>query len=522
MRMRMTTGWGVAIAAAAAFAACSLHLDKSKIGAHDAGADSSSGGSAGSAGSPAGGSSGKGSGGKGSGGNGGAATGGKGGTGGTVAEAGTECDASSQCKTDAGCLQGTCENGNCSYQLCPVTQACTSSTCNTTTQTCSKPTKYTFRAGTINVDQALASSAANSVAAMGDYVFVATSSEIEAWRVTDPGAPVSVQVSPQPPFATSIVRLVSNDKRVLILGPKTSGNTFNVAWIDLPTDPTTTQIKTNSAHLQFADYYNSVYPADGDNFYLVKDDAANFFPSARLEPPLTNNATINLSGCAGLVGTDWTYGASGTRLIQYHVDASSGTPAPVFGFENNAGTSGSQYGGDQNLSADTGEVPGSRSAGRFESTYNGGLLWATNNVLPLPDGGTAKMSDSVMFYWLLLSGNDTTFNAKRSVAIEQYSPQYPENNVYAGRMAEIDSTTALVTAGFSGDPTGQTAVRVVKRSGDTLSVLPALSSEGNLITFPPGNIGVVAGRRFGFILAPPSNTVTPDTKIYIFDPNCTQ
>jgi hypothetical protein len=349
---------------------------------------------------------------------------------------------------------------------------------------------------------------------MGDFVFVGTASGLKAWQVNNPKAPVSIPVT-QPPFATSIARLVSNNKRVLILGPKTGGTTFNVAWIDLPTEAAPTQIQTHSVGLQFADSYSVGYPADGDNFFLVKNDPAAFYPSARVEPPLNDNDNVSLSPCNGLPSGAGIVGASGKRLIQFHIDTSAGPYQPVFGFQNDGGTATSQYGGDVNLSADTGEVS---LANRFESTYNGGLLWATNDILTL-DGGT-KVSKSVLLKWPLLNGSDTTFNGKRSVAIEEYPTQFSYFSAYSGPMAEIDSTTVLVTAAYASDPSGQTSVRAVKRSGDKLTVSPAPPSPGTIIAVPHTTLGVAAGRTFGYVLVPSSGSSPPDTKLYVFDPNC--
>ncbi len=492
MRVRTMVGWSAALGVAAAFAACSLHLDKSKIAGRDGGPDTSSGGSAGS----------------GSGG-----TSGSGGSGG-VMEAGSECDANAQCKSDAACIEGTCNNGNCVYQLCPVTQACTASSC--TSGSCSSPQPYGFAAGVINVGQNLGcgNSAERCIAAMGDYVFVGTTSGLKAWHVTNPKAPVAVPVPA--PFATSISLLVSNGKRVLVLASP-SGGTLNAAWIDLPTDPNPTQIPTNSAGLQFSDSYSTSYPADGDNFFLVKNDQINFYPSARLEPPLKDNDTVTLSACSGLPTGGYVVGASGTRLIQFRVDSSTGPFKPIFGFENDGGSATSQYGGDVDLSGDTGNVPTSVSAHLFESTYNGGLLWATNEIVNVDAG--IQEADAVVMRWPLLNAADTTFNGKRSVIIEQY-PLYSYNTLYAGRMAEINSTTVLVTAALSTN-TSQTSVRAVKRNGDTLSVTPAPPSPGYQVPVSPGSIGVAAGRTFGYVLVPnQAVSGTPDTKAYIFDPNC--
>ncbi len=494
MRMRMTIGWGAALLVAAGFAACSLNLDKSKMAGKDAGTDTSTGGNAGSSGS---------------GGNAGNA-----GSGGSVAEAGTECDASAQCKSDAACIQGTCNNGNCDYQLCPVTKACTASSCDQKTQTCSAPKTYGFSAGAIPVNQDLGcgNNAGNCVAAMGDYVFVGTASGLKAWQVTNPQAPVAIPVT-QPPFATSIARLVSNDKRVMILGPKTGGSTFNVAWIDLPTDPSPKSIATTSVGLQFSDSYSVSYPADGDNFFLVRNDPQNFFPTARLEPPLHDGDSVTLLPCNALPTGANIVAASGSRLVQYRTDSSGGTPQPVFGFQNAAGTTSSQYaqGAEANVSADTGDVYGGN---RFASTYNGGLLWETNNVVPVDGGG--HVSDSVVFYWPLLNGTDTTFNAKRSVVLEKYPTPYSLGALYAGPMAEIDSTTVLVTAAYTGDPT-QTSIRAVKRNGDKLTESAAVT-----LAVSHYSIGVAAGRTFGFMLVPSSGSSPPDTKVYVFDPNCAQ
>lgn len=514
MRMGTMIGWSAALGVTAAFAACSLHLDKSKIGRGGGGGSS---GSAGAGGTDAGPDTALG----GSAGGGTAGASGSGGSGGTI-EAGSECDASAQCKSDAACVVGTCNNGNCAYQLCPVTQACTGSSCDPNTQACTPPQPYGFSPGVIGVGQNLGCNniASRCIAAMGDYVFVGTTSGLKAWQVTNPQAPVSIPVNPQPPFGTTIDRLVSNGKRVLVLlSNATGGNTLSVVWIDLPTNANPTTIPTTGAALQFQDSYSWSYPADGDNFFLVKNDPTNSYPSARLEPPLKDGDSVALSPCGGLPTGANIVGASGTRLIQFRIDSSTGPFKPIFGFENAGGTQNSQYGGDADLSADTGNVPTDIGAHRFASTYNGGLLWATNEIVTVDAG--IQQADAVVVRWPLLNSADTTFNGKRSVVIQQY-PLYSYNTLYAGPMAQIDANTALVTAALPSN-TNQTLVRVVKRNGDTLSVTPALSSAGYQVPASLGSIGLAAGRRFAYLLVPnqaPSGS-TPDTAIKIFDPECT-
>lgn len=499
MRLTNRVRWFATIAALAAFSACQLNLDKSLIHQQRDGGLESSAGRGGVAGT---------SGSAGSSGTGGAsATGGTGGS-----DAGT-CATTADCKAGGGCVVGRCASGHCLYELCPSATACTARSCDTSSNQCGSAKSYGFLAGNINVGQALGcgNSAQRCIAAIGDYVFVGTENGLSAWRVTNPASPEPVSVV-EPPFAIEIQRLVSNNSRLLVLGPLRNGN-LSLAWIDLPSDPNASSITTNSQTVAFDPAgYDAVYPADSGAFFFVKNNPLTFSPAVRLSLPVQTGTSVSLYPSTSIPAGSTIVGASGSRLVSYRTDTTA-SPTAEFSFEQNAGTPSAQNAGETSH-PEAGDVPSSLSAHSFASGDDGSLLWVTNH-LTRTDGGLEE-ADAVVFRWPIV-GTSTTIKADRQVTLESYSSLFNENAGYAGPAALIDSTTALTTAADPNNPQGST-VHSVQRSGDTLTLgtghyaLPAAVSQ----------IGVAGGSTFGYVLLPSTAAppATPNPTVDIFAPGC--
>lgn len=478
--------WSAAGSLLAGFVACSLDLDEALLAKGDAGADSSLGGSSGT---------------------GGGASGGNGGTGGKILDSGGACDANAECETDGGCVEGRCSGGTCVYELCPVSTACTARACDTTTavNTCKAPEAFTFRAGTVTLPDAVGCSGVpgRCVAAMDDYVFVGTTSGLNAWRVLSPLAPEPVNVQ-SPSFA--ITRMVAIDNRLFILGPASAGK-LSIAWIDVPSDPLATDLTINSAGVNFSDTYAAAYPAAQDRMFLVQNDT--LFPAAYLPHPLTSQTTVTLYPSAGLVSGASVVAASGARLLAYLVDTSLGVYEPQLGFITAAGTSSAQAGA---LQAQTFEAPNSLSAHHFTSGYDGSVLWTTNRI---EGAAGSQETTGVVLRWPVI-GSSGSIDAGAEVVLASFNPT-GVNAALAGPSAVITPTLALATVAYPPDPQ-QTLVRSVSRSGSTLTL--GSETPPPVLPFPPSQIGVAANRRYGFVLTPPSQSPTTATTLHIFAPGC--
>lgn len=487
-RAMFTVVAGSAALVGASFGGCSLDLDESLIpdGGHDATSELASGGSAAKAGA--------------SGTDGGS---GKMGSGGTSSEAGS-CLGNADCPSQ-GCVQGSCVNGTCQYAICPGATACEARSCNAD-GTCGAAQTLAFHAGSFNVGQDLGcgGSVTRCFAAFGDYVLVGTADGgLLGWRVTDPLAPKPIAVD-SPPFA--ITELVQSEHRVLLIGPIASGK-LSIAWIDLPSDPALTTLTNRAVALTFTGAIDIALPAAGDAFFLVKYFAAEFYPAALLALPATG--TIAQYPSTGIAAGATIVASSGSRLVSFRVDGSSGAPVPVFSLENDAGTPNAQNAGELPLTA-AGEASTSLAAHAFTSGYEGSVLWSTNRIKRY-DGGQAA-ADAVVFRWPIL-GATGALGATRSVVVESYG-DYGIDEPRAGPSGLVDTSAAVVTAA---DPANiaQTAVRSVTRSGDTLT----LGAGRHVLPFAPTAIGVAAGRRYGYLLTP-STTTPSDAMVHVFAPAC--
>jgi len=490
MRRLLILG-GAAAVGAAAFAACSLDLDESLIDASDA----SLGGSAGVAGS--GGSAGVG---------GSSGTGATGGTGGVQGDAGP-CDADPQCQSDAACIEGRCAGGQCLYELCPSQAACEARSCDTTTSTCTQPTTFGFKAGTIELDDDIgcAGVASRCIAGFGDLVFVATSDgSLHAWRTTNPATPQKLTVD-APTFP--IARMVASETRLLLLSNVSAGK-LQLAWVDAPTDPKATSLTLTPAGVNFAGGVSATYPAGADSFLIVQNDANSFYPAALVQPPVPNNATVTQYPSTGLFPGSTIVASSGSRLVSYRVDSTGSPTVPKFTLIASAGTSNAQNSTEKDL---TFEAPTSLAAHYFHSGYEGSVLWSTNSVYPGDAGG--MLTTKVVLRWPF-TGSSNSVDESLEVDVATYSED-SWNVSRAGPLALIDPSTVLVTVEH---PAGNSQTRVipVTRSGNTLSLGSAQSD----LPFDVGSIGVAANRKVGFVLTPSSTAPALKTTLHIFAPAC--
>jgi len=365
-----------------------------------------------------------------------------------------------------------------------------------------------FHAGAWTIGQSLgcSGSAQRCLAAMGDYVFVGTSDGgLLGFRVTNPLAPEAIAVE-NPPFA--ITALVSNQSRILLIGPVLGGK-LSIAWLDLPSDPLIKSLKPAAAAVNFTGGIGAAYPAAQDGFFLVKSSASEFYPTALLTLP-TSAASLTQYPSTGIASGAAAVASSGARLVTYRTDAQRSTLSPNFSFENGAGTMNAQNGGERSLLGEAGEAPSDLAAHTFTSGYDGTLLWSTNRLRRAEAGGV--VSDAVVLRWPLINGT-SDFNGARAVAVESYS-DFGIDEHRAGPSALIDPQTALVTAA---DPAnvGQTSVRAVSRSADTLRQLGGR----HVLPLQIGQIGVSAGRRYGYVLTPATST-PPDVMLHVYAPSC--
>lgn len=497
-------------AAVFGFAACSLDLDEGLIGSQsDAGGDASagSGGSAASGGS--GGAAGSGATG-GGGANGGAAgTSGASGNGGSAGtpDAGL-CEEATECASQADeCLLAACIGGECLYEVCPPI-GCSGRFCGASGKCEMSATTYGFQAQQFSIGDAIGcgGNAGFCIAAFENLLFVGTNAQgLKAWDMTDPTTPRSIQVE-QPPFAIS--RLTSTGSRVVVQGP-TSGGKLSLAWYDRPASPKTETLDVKAAGVNFASAISATYPGADRSVFLVLNNASEFYPAARVTPPLTSSDTVTLLSSSTAAGAR-VIGSSGTRLVTFRTETGTGSFEPYFSFVRSAGTPQAQSDPEVNLHGATGEVATSSGAHQFASGHDGSLLWSTNILIR--DIDNTALATGVTLRWPLIDADSSSFDGAPRVDLEVY-PAQPYNTVLAGPVAWLNSTTAIATAANPAN-TNQTAVRMVKRNGAQLSLDPGRF----VLPFSTGQLGVVGGLRFGYVLA--ESGLLSGATVYVFAPGC--
>lgn len=481
------TSFGLTLAL---FAACKLDLDESLI----EGGDASLGGTGGADGG-------------GSGGTGGTGTGATGGTGGAQGDGGP-CDGDTQCKSDAACIEGRCAGGQCLYELCPTTQACQASSCDTTSSTCTAPTSYGFKAATIELDSDIGCSGAapRCVAGFGDLVFVVTSDgALNAWRTSNPATPQKLTVD-APTFP--IARMIASEDTLLLMSAVSAG-TLQLAWIKAPSDPKATSLSVSSAGVNLSGNVSATYPAGAGSFLLVYNDSTSFYPAALVTPPVPNQSTVTQYPSTGLAPGATIVAGSASRLLSYRVDSSASPVVAKMAIVTGAGTANAQTGTEKPLGV---EAPSSLGAHYFWTGYEGSVLWSTNKVVQ-DDAGTPKTS-AVVLRWPITAGADT-IDESLEVELAAYTVD-DWNVVRRGPVALVDPSTVLATTAAPVDPTAQTLVRSVTRSGTTLSVGTATST----LPFAVNSIGIAANRKAGFILTPSNTTPALKTTLHVFAPGC--
>lgn len=485
---------------AAGLASCNLGLDESLMSRGAAGSGASTGGTSG-----AGGASGAGAG----------SSGGSPGTGGTSG-AGSPCRESSDCPAN-GCYEGECVSNACVYSRCPTAATCEVRSCDEATNTCGAASPLGFHPGRIDLGQPFGcgGSPARCVAAFGDYLFAATDRGLVGWRITDPSHPEPLIVD-TPFFGTEITRLVATEGRLLVVGPARNSR-LNLAWLDPPSDPTSTKCEVTASGVTFTDGISYGLPGEPGSAFLVWNNP--LFPAAYLTPPTANDSTLAMQPSTGLATGANVIGSSGTRLVAFRVDTTD--PASFLGYfslETDAGTVNALASPEQAMTG-AGDVPDSTGAHFFASGLDGSVVWLTNHVAT-DAGAGVRYGDGVILRWPLLRHADS-FDDGVSAMVETYSPFDLNDGYHAGPLALVGERSVILTTGNPSDPKVQVNVYSATRD-DTKDPKLRRGSASFVLPHAARSLGVAGGERFGFVGTP--RTTTPpeaaDTTIHIFAPAC--
>ena len=428
------------------------------------------------------------------------------------------CNQDSDCKNASACVKAThCDLAIhlCGFDVCPVA-ACQSAACDTMANMCSVPASFGFHASSFKVTTGgvgCGGVASRCFAAAYPFVFVGTTNGVVAYQVGDPAnsAPPVVPVGGLP-FLPS--RIVSSGRRVYFIGNVVgSGPTYHlaIASLDVPQNPFVTAFAATTAFVGYPQpSAPEVFPSTNGAIFLVYPDSVKAWPTALVNAPIQDSSSISLLASPGIAMGASVVAASGSRLVTYHwADLTNGYMA-AFSFENGAGTSNAQNGGETTAS-DMGTI---YPQGFFAQGNDGSLLWsspATNT----PDGGAFNTAAARMT-WLVADDKATAFAETVKIDMETYAPPIPYGSSVSGPMAWIDAKTALVIAAAKQDPTKQTSVQIASRT-----MLPASLLPGRRYVLPVdvNHVGAAASGAFAYALAA-DDMMNQSATVHVFAPSC--
>ena len=453
------------------------------------------------------------------------------------------CTADVDCVAPNACYTAHCDLvlGACTYALCEAKgRACSAGHCDVAKSTCDAPQDYGLRTTRYEIGGATLgcpTSANDCFAAIYPFVFVGTTTDVVIVRADDLRATAFTAVnhggSPVPP-----ARIVASGRRLWILGAvqgTAPSYRLPLTWIDVPSDPTVASIAVQSTLVTwpFVDAVGFAAPDGG--VFLSSGDAAQGFPTVRMNPPFPSTPTVAVAnadaGPPSPKPTNPMYRVSappGSALV-----ASSGSRlvldrGAVVNLVTGAGTPSAQVDGDQAL------VPGfaAFSAPRFAQGPDGVVLLTAPIIAdgPPPD---CDCTTHEHLHWVLPNAVAKATDVNVAVDLEGYtSPrvgggvchQCNPNYVTLPSLATwLDAKTALLVAPSSGPPANQAvpAVRVVERdpiaSAPNRRFVPA-ATETPAGNFASDRIALASSNGFGYLLV--ASGAGTDVHLSIFDPRC--
>lgn len=458
------------------------------------------------------------------------------------APAPTACKVDADCIPPNGCYTGRCDVivGACAYARCETKgKACSAGTC-TAKLTCASDRDYNFVTTKYKLDSALGckASAQACIAAAFPFVLIGTKDETIALVVDDLLAPGPTKV-PVGGLRFRPAQLIASGRRVWILGEVTGGAPpyqLQVAWIDVPSDPTTASLVASSTTLAYPFPYYVVFPAPGGDLFLALNDASAGFPAARLTPPLpamptaavVNTpdagapppATVPMFRLASAPPNANLVASSGERLVIHRFGAQ------VVNLLSQPATAKVALGADLAL---TPAIPALVTP-HFGQGPDG-TVFTTGPVVadaPAPD---CNCGAHQRIEWTFPNAIATAVDVNQLADFEGYvSPQVPAglchqcNPTYVtlpSYGAWIDPKTVIVAAPATDPDRTLTSTRIVTR--DPLAAPGARHVKTAAGDVPPGNfatdrVAITSSAGFGYELLADSegNNLT----FSIFDPRC--
>ena len=220
------------------------------------------------------------------------------------------CARDVDCVAPNGCYTPHCDTvlGACTYALCEAKdRTCARGVCNTTTFACSDSLPYGFLATSYDVGGVTSGCGPKPeacVAAAFPFVFVGTRDDVVALRADDLTAKAAIKV-PVTGLTTKPQQVIASGRRIWVLGA-VQGTVppyqLPIASIDVPSDPTVTEIHAQTTLVAYSFPRAVGFPAPNGALFVAYDDATQGSPVALVQAPLTETTLgLAMAGDAGSI-----------------------------------------------------------------------------------------------------------------------------------------------------------------------------------------------------------------------------
>jgi hypothetical protein len=430
-------------------------------------------------------------------------------------DAGPGCNVDGDCVAPSACLTPRCDvaRHTCVYDLCKQTAACTRAACDPSSHTCGSPAPVAFHPGSFKVTTGgigCGGVVGKCVAALGSFLYVSTTGGAFAYPVADPEntapSPIAITGLPFQPAAVT-----ASGNRVWFTGGFV-GAKLQMAWVDAPTSPLATTLVAHTVLVATTlTAATSVFPARAGGVFVEQGDATRLFPTGRIDAPLTDPSTLDVFPNAGASTAAVAVASSGDRLVFYRWSQQGAALGELFSIATGAGTANAKAGTEVNLGVDVGQVWGTPGVSRFAQGTNGALLWG----VPWVEIGVQPVgTKAARVVWVLTDDTVAAATGAAHVDVELYDPNaVGVGQPVAGPLAWVDATTVLALAQAPTD-LAQTSVQVVQSSAGALAVVA-----GRRVVLPASTdkLGAVSANGYAFVVAADA----PDSAtVYVFAPGC--
>jgi hypothetical protein len=439
------------------------------------------------------------------------------------AEAATGCAKDSDCRAPNACLTGRCDTASrtCFFDECKQVQACTFSACDRTAHVCAPAASVGFHAshfvtsaGAIGCDD----TPGHCFAAVWPFVFVGTTNGVFAFD-GQPGlsAPPAVPVSGMPFFPALIV---ASGRRVYFVGASGgTGPTYRipVAWLDVPTDPLATSLVARSVFVESTQAHVQVaFPAPDAGLFLVQTDQS-LYPTARVTAPLEDLSAVSAFANHGMVAGAVPIASSGDRLIVHQSRGADALP-DAFALVNGAGTQDAGAGAEWSSLQALGVAA---SDGTMAVGAGGEIAWFAP-VVDTSEGFPGRGITIAARFGIVLGGvTASEFEATRIVDVERYAADglsFPTQQTL-GPITMLGGTSALALAPVPDPNTKAITVHLIAQHADSDGGSPLVvePTTFNIDTVPIERLAATSANRVGYVLAADG---AGSSTVHVFAPSC--